>query len=583
MTDVPPDGNTTRPAVMQIGRRRDQIQAARPDPERIIRPEARRALVAGLVWGIALFAALVYVWGTPDRVAFGSPDEALTRRAIDLIAETGFPVLDPPFEDPDGLFKQRLWAVVDNQAVPTHNPFQHYLYAAFGRAIPFGEWIVFVLPAVGLGALVSACALMLRRYYWLALLVPGLAFPLTFRFLKPWENMSTAVSLLALAVLFSVIWARGARRPWMYLMWICTALAAAVRPDQSYAFLGLVLLAGLAIAAPRERLLVWLSGGAAGFFVLGTFFLGNLAVTGDAAVPPAYLLATREGAGVFGKNLDPPFSYFASLFLPTGVPTIEVIRIQISKYWWDMGPIWVLTVGAPIGLSLAVRRLFRRRAFGRIWALLAGMAVIGFFLATRVSETNFGASATEPSISHSYPRYVALAYLAATVLVIVAVASVKQRISIVAAGSLLTIAALAGFSYLYQGEVRTSLKDAAPLISSYEEYAEASDKDLPPDAVLYVRFADKFLWSVRPTATLPTEPGALKEDLQVVTLVSSFREAIESGFRPFVFELTQEEYPMVQGEAAESGLRLEPRSVGETQTVSELLLRWSVWEVVADG
>jgi hypothetical protein len=50
-----------------------------------------------------------------------------------------------------------------------------------------------------------------------------------------------------------------------------------------------------------------------------------------------------------------------------------------------------------------------------------------------------------------------------------------------------------------------------------------------------------------------------------------------------VFELTQEELAMVQEQFAGTSMRLEPVTIGETPTVSKLLLRWKAWKVVIDG
>lgn len=544
-------------------------------------PPLWRGLTTGLAWALALFALLVWIWGSPNRTTFGSPDEALSQLASRLIVEQGSPSLEAPIPDPEGLFVPRLWAKRGDVAVPTHTPTTPYLLAAARRLLPAGAWFVLVLPALGLGAAVAGTWLLLPRSRWLANLLPGLSFPWTFRFLKPWENMSLLVSFVSIAFLLGVLWHRTRRRSLFVLAWLFVAIAASVRPDQVHLLvIGGLLLSLVSAATTRWA---WALAAVAAALATTTFLLGNEIVTGSALVPPVYLLERKPGVGLAGRSLPIGLSQLVSLFAPNGIPPRWAISLHIQKYFLSFGTIWVLSLAFLTLLGFAIWRNVRSKNRRRLtlWTLL--IILFALYAISRVNTANWGATSPTPSLGHSYPRYIALIYAAMGATVLFLLTRVSKPDLKRFGATVLLVASAAGVWYLYAGEPRTSLKDAVPLIHSYEEYRRTVDAELPTNAILYVRFADKFLWSVRPTAVLPTEPGADKEHLRPELLAASLTRATQAGFAPYVMELTPSELVEVDADLARQHLVLTPVNIGETPTVKRLLLRWKTWKVVPSG
>lgn len=535
-------------------------------------------LTAGLVWAVAVFGLLVWIWGGPHRAAFGSPDEALTEYGTRLIVEQGTPYVSAPIPDPEELFVPRLWAKRDGFAVPTHTPAPLYMLAAARRALPGGAWLQLIVPALGLGAAVAAMWLMLPRSRWMANLLPGLAFPWTFRFLKPWENMALLVSLVSIAFLLAILWRRTSRR-WLFISsWLFVGLAASVRPDQVHLVVFAAVLLSLATGAGARW--TWTMAAGAGAIAGIAFILGNLVITGAPLTPPVYLLESKAGAGVAGRGLPVGVSQLVTVLTPNGIPPAAAVGFHLEKYFFALGPVWFLSVGAVAATAVGGwrRRLAGDRHGLFLWGLL--VALFGAYTVSRVSTTNWGAAAPEPSLGHSYPRYVSLVYVAMAVTLLYGAVRVLGPNAKRFVGFCLLVASLAGAWYLYEGELRTSLRDAVPLIHTYEEYRHAVDADLPDNAILYVRFADKFLWSVRPTALLPTEPGAHKEHLKPTALVDSLTRATKLGYAAYVMELKPSELQEADELLRARGFELREVQVGETPNVVELLLRWRTWRMV---
>ncbi len=537
----------------------------------------------GALWSLAAFLVLVSVWGGPDKVAFGSPDEALTRRAIEQVVETGSVAVEPPIPDPEGVFAQRLWASYEGRAIPTHTPFLFYLYAAPERLVDGGRWVVLVLPSLGLGAFVTAIGGLLPRRRWLALFAPGLAFPFTFRFLKPWENMAAMSSLMAIAFMLWVVWYRTGKRGWIYASLAVTTLAASVRPDQVHVVLGLSLLWTALSTRGRERRWLVLLHGVAGFVVVLGVLVENAVVTGDPFLPPVYLLQGEPGTEIAGKDLPPGISQAVSLLLPKGIPDWSNVVFQSRKYWWDLGPIRWVTIGAGLAsVVLVVTSIVKRRYV----ALASGVATVGIlalYYLSRINRTDWGASSLDPSIGHSLPRYSAIVYGAAAVVLLYGVSRLPRITPFAVASVATALVSIAGLTYLYDGEVRTSLKDSVPLLQAYEGYAEALDRQAHANAVFYVRFTDKFVWSVRPTAVVPTEPGVEKKTIRYTSLLDSVDRALRAGFRPYVFELRPDEVEALGARLRERGLELVEWNPRYSEDVTSLLVRWSVWEVRSRG
>jgi hypothetical protein len=106
-----------------------------------------------------------------------------------------------------------------------------------------------------------------------------------------------------------------------------------------------------------------------------------------------------------------------------------------------------------------------------------------------------------------------------------------------------------------------------------ESYPDMIDAALPENAILYVRFRDKYVWSSRTVALLPTEPGPAKRDIEYETLIGSLDKALDSGFTPYLTELTSEEVDDLDQLLEESGLALQSDFAGS----------WQVWQVAPVG
>ena len=390
------------------------------------------------------------------------------------------------------------------------------------------------------------------------------------------------LAAVALVYLSAVIWKSTSRRPWLVAAWGGVAAAAAIRPDLVVVLvlgaMGLTLLID-----PTRSNVQWTALAAAIAVTLAAaalFVLGNLNITGSPFTPPVYLLETLPEAGISGRDLPQGIGQLVSLLLPNGAPELSNVGIQARKYFWEMGPVWLLTLGALAAVAQAFRR--RRASHDRV-GLTHGFGLVAlavYFFVSRVSTTNWGADETVASIGHSLPRYVALIFAVMGVMVVREVALSERSGTVLFATTGLAALSILGALYLFNGETRVSYIDAVPLIETYEEYANAVDDELPDEAVLYVRFADKFLWSVRPMAVLPTEGGADKPTLRSDELVQSLIRGHTEGYRLYVMELTEDEANEVSHLLAAAGLTLTEVSVGETPRVNDLLLRWKSWEVV---
>lgn len=523
--------------------------------------------------GFLLVLLLTMIWNGPDHTAFGSPDEALTAHAIRQVVETGAPLVRPPISDPEGLFASRLWTSIDERAIPTHTPFLFYMYAAFMRLGPAGSWILFVYPALGLAALVAGTWLLLPRHRWLSLAVPGLAFPLTFRFLKPWENMAAMVATLALVYLAYVLWHRSGRRLWAYTAICLVAIAASIRPDQLHLVFGLSLIWTMTMTKGPERLWLAVLHAFTAFAVVAIFLIENSFVTGDPLLPPVYLLEGQPDTEIAGKNLPPGVAHVVSLLFPKGWPQWSLLVAQVKKYWWALGPVAWVTAGALASLLAWPTRARRSRMFG---AAIGSLGLLAFYVATRVNATDWGADQAVPSLGHSLPRYAAISFGVAAVGVCVGVVAIRS----VALRGLAIVTVLfvstAGLAYLYDGELRASVSYAARSADAWNRYAAAVDAGVEPDALLYVRFTDKYVWDVRPTAVLPTEPGTAKERLRYADLVASLARAADAGFVPYVFELRPEEAERLTTQLRARGLTLQ-----EWTTTDEANRKLSAWKVAA--
>lgn len=537
-------------------------------------PQTTTAIAAAVIWFSVALLGLIWMWGGPDHTAFGSPDETLTARASQLVATTGSPVAVAPIEDPEGLFRNRLWASTDAGAVPTHPTFLPFALGAAERFIPGGEWMVFVLPALGLAAAGALGVLVMRRRYAVGLLLPLVAFPYLYRFTHPWENMAHYSALLAIAGLFALLWYRTRRTAWLYAGASTVLLAAAIRPDQIHVIAGVAWLLALLGARSGEWATATTAYLSVGVVVVALVLVGNVFVTGDAFTHPFYLLEGPEGTEVAGKNLPPPFSNIVSLILPKGLPELSLVSFQAGKYFWNMGPIRWLTIAVGVSLVAVLATSLRARRY-RETAIGIGLVLLLVLLfLSRINSTDWGAADVTASISHSLPRYIALVWLAATVLVLGVVGSLQSRLAgRLAAGAIVALA-VTGAIYIYDGE-RASIATTGELVSLYEEYADAVDQSTLDNAVLYTRFTDKFVWSVRPVAVLPSDVNDPTGQILFDDLAASLDRVMEAGRQPYLFEVTAEEVDTLRS----YGFDVQPVPITDDPDLHTFLIRWTMYAV----
>ena len=311
------------------------------------------------------------------------------------------------------------------------------------------------------------------------------------------------------------------------------------------------------------------------------FLAENAAVTGDPLIPPVYLLEGTPGAEIAGKELPPGISHVVSLMFPKGIAAWQVISFQTAKYWWYMGPIRFVTIGALVTLLILLVGNATRRRVPIALALLAVFGLMATYFVSRMNTTDWGADQLDPSLGHSLPRYSALIYAVAALLALVGVVKAMQSRRWMAGLGVagLLVCGWLGLRYLAEGEVRTSLCDASELVAAYEMYADQLDVDAPDDALFYTRFIDKFVWATRPTALLPTEPGSAREHIDYFSLVRSIESSIGSGFVPGLFELGDDDVRALTPLLDDLGFDLKKSAMGRTAYLDELLIRWEAWVV----
>jgi hypothetical protein len=460
-----------------------------------------------------------------------------------------------------------------------------FVYGAVATIGEAGRWLMLVLPALGLGAFAAAGALLLPRFRWLALTLPGLAFPFTFRFTKPWENMAAMSAVLAFGILFYVIWRNDRRRWALYAHLAAVLVAISIRPDQAHLVGGLSLLGVVVVAKRHERAWLVTTYALMAVVAVGVFLSENLVVTGDPLLPPVYLLEGAAGAEIAGKQLPVGISHVAALVVPKGIAAWDVITSQTSKYWWQLGPMWIVTTGAIATIAVVLVRGITRRRFRTVLVLLAAVALMALFFVSRINTTDWGADQIDPSLGHSLPRYSALLYATTglTALWGIAKAMTWRRWMAAVGVTGLMLSSWMGIDYLIDGEVRTSLSDATELIRAYELYADELDAEAPENALFYARFVDKFAWAVRPTALLPTEPGSTREHIDYSSLVRSVEEASAYGYVPVLFELDADDVRILTPLLGDLGFSLTESTMGRTEYLDGILIRWETWVVGPAG
>jgi hypothetical protein len=180
-------------------------------------------------------------------------------------------------------------------------------------------------------------------------------------------------------------------------------------------------------------------------------------------------------------------------------------------------------------------------------------------------------------VRFSLARYSVIVYTAAAMLVLSLATyaiSIKRRTALSLLLMIPTVVAGGlGLRHIYSDEPTQSLSWFIGQRSEMESYPEMIDTALPENAILYVRFRDKYVWSSRTVGLLPTEPGPAKRDIEYETLIGSLDKALDSGFIPYLTELTSEEVDDLDEFLEVSGLTLQ----------SELAGSWQVWQVAPVG
>lgn len=537
-------------------------------------PRAVAASVAGLLWFLIALFVLMWMWEGPNRTAFGSPDEALTARATQLIAETGTPLATSPYDDPEGLFRTRLWAVTDAGAIPTHPTFLLFAFGLIERAVPGGEWAVLLLPSLGLAALGAVGVLVMRRWYAVGALLPLFSFPFLYRFTHPWENMAQYSALLAIAALFGLMWFRSRRPIWLYATAGVVLFAAAIRPDQIHILLGLAWLGALLGATKAEAGTATTTYLSVGLVVTTLVLIGNVVVTGDAFTHPFYLLEGPAGTEITGKNLPPPLSNIVSLVLPKGLPEFDLIAFQAGKYFWNMGPVRWVTLGTGAAIIAAVATGLRWRRYRQLGLGLGAALLLILLFVSRINSTDWGAADLTGSVSHSLPRYIALAWIVAGIFVFGVVGRIRSRALGVVTAAAIVAVSFAGGAHLLDGE-RTSISTTAELAGLYQDYADEIDAATLPNAVLYTRFTDKFVWDIRPVAVVPSDLEDPDDAILFDPLAASMRRVIAAGGQPYIFEVTADEVDILRG----YGFSVEPVPMTDNAALRAQLIRWTMYVV----
>lgn len=515
----------------------------------------RTALVVGLGWFLVALVALVVIWGSPSRAPHQSPDEAAAAHAMQLVADTGRPLLPVAFDDPGGLNHQRLWVRVDGAYTPAYPAGAFYLYG-LPRAIPGGAWLLFLLPAAGLAAYAAATSLLLPRERWLGALVPLLAFPGTYWVLRPWHNMSAAVALMGIGLLAAALrWHRQDAR-WSWLTLGTAVIATIVRPDQLHVWFGVALLATLATHRDDEKWLPWtLLHGAGGIVALGLVMLGNVIVTGDPMTTPIAFLDFPSDIQPAALDLPTPWAEIALILIPRGAPDWANVATQFGKYALRFGPMALITVGA---IATAVAGLRRTPVGRRRWLAVGAGVLLLWFAISRVSATDYGARFDHAGLSHTYPRYTAFVFVAVAVLVVVGVSLARDDRWRRGLAAVTTVVALVGAGYAISAPpLEEGLAWLRGHIRGADALAASLDEQAPDDAFVYSLRADKHLWGARPQGLLQVERPDAEGRIATGAVAASLSAAHAAGYRPVVLELIGDEPQVLTDLLRPQGLRLE--------------------------
>ncbi|HEX9888128.1 MAG TPA: hypothetical protein VGA69_01520 [Nitriliruptorales bacterium] len=520
----------------------------------------RVAWVAGAAWFLLAAGLIVWLFGSPDRTALQAPDEVATARGALLVADHGTPTDPVAFDDPTGLARMRMWVQAGDQHVASVPATAQYVYG-LPRAVPGGAWVAFVLPALGVGALAAGACTVLDRSRWLGALVPGLAFPALYWMLRPWHNVSLELALTGLVVAAFAVFARARRRAWALAGIALATGAALVRPDHVHLLLGLPLVWSVALDPGRWRRWVGWHAGATVVWVLGVV-VGNLATTGQPLVTPVDLLDFPSAVTPVGRDLPFPLPQLLLVLAPRGWPDWSLVADQLGRYWLGLWPaVGVVLSGLVASAWFAVRAWRQRRPLDL--AVTASVLALVWHAISRVSATDLGATAPHGALVHSYPRYTALVYVGFALVAVAAAAGIADRRWRGAAGVTLAAFALLGVQSMFPAPIQEDgLVALRSVLREADAYAAAVAAQLPPDAIVYSRRVDKYVWGSHPVGTFQDE--RVPEGVGPVAfdrLPRSFRAAIDAGFAPYLLELTPDLVGPMRDALEPLGLRLEATGI----------------------
>ncbi|MEX1255182.1 MAG: hypothetical protein WEE64_12660 [Dehalococcoidia bacterium] len=524
------------------------------------------AVLAGAVWFVLMFVGMLWLWRDPAPEVFSSPDEAMNRLAAEQIVKTGVPSVELPFDDPEDVAHLRLLVSTGDDAIPVLPPMTPYLYAGL-LALPLvGGYLIMLLAAGGAGAFAASVALLGARRQWVSLLAPVAAFPALYWLLRPWINMSLFLTLVSGAFLCLVLWKHERRLPFLLAMGALLAVAAAVRPDYTAVTFLLALFFVLLEARPNEapKAVAVLIG--SGVLAVLLMFALNAAVSGDPLTFGYEIsdqLGLRPGTTPGRQELPTPLAEIYYLFLPNGVPELGQVGTQLWKYWFQMGPIALLTLSLPIALVLlAPQEAGRRLLYG------GAIAFAFLFVVSRVDAGFFGAPFAEAQFHHSLPRYWSPVYLLAVVPLCVLAMSARSQAVWLGALLVLAVLAVSGAHLVYLSGGPESMTGLRARLQSSESYVDRLDTFLPDDAMVYSAFLDKALWSRWHVGYIPRNQQGVTTLPELERVRLSLEKAAGAPRPAFLIrkgQLSDEDFLALQASLAERNLTFRPTGPEDLQ------------------
>jgi hypothetical protein len=471
--------------------------------------------VIALAWFVAVLVGILWAWGGKDQRYFNSPDEMVNRLAAERVAASGRPHIKLADADPEDLRHPRMWLTMDSgYAIPSYPPVTYYLQGAIIKTGAPVHVVLAALSAAGVAALAAGAVVIGGRRRWLGVVAPAAAFPALYWMMRPWMNMATFLTMFCFAFLFFALWRSGRERRWLCLAALFVGLAAAVRPDYAPFLMAVSLIAGFAETRGRERWYVFAAVAAAGALAVALNVVLNAVTTGD-PLTAAYEISDARTADSARAGAPEPLSKLMFVFLPYGLPGVDLVSDQLRRYWLGLGPVILITGGL-----LALIPLLARRSLSRNWYGLLVLVCAGFVL-SRVAPGIFGAEESTAELRHSVTRYWTPVYLLAALVPLMLAMRDRRPFVWSAAATLCVVVACFGAYEIYAGQPESlELRRAyhARMASQIDEWRER----LPDDALLYTVSFDKVLWSEWEVAYIPrTEDQA--------TTGESLERALDSG------------------------------------------------------